>query len=429
MVTIGHREPDTGFIDELRRTCESTNINFLLGAGCSMPMFGTLGNIETLWAQLKTSETKEKIVNAHGNDANFIENLVEASLKASFFTTAILPNRAYIETDANDTKDNYESFCHAAMKLVAEREASTLPKQVTFFVSNYDICMDVALDTNRVPTNSGYVGRFNPVVDLSDFGRRVTTSTLTLGYQSEIASANLVKIHGCASWRKNGQNIEFSNDFELIKEIEKMIKKIKKIIDDVLLTTGLKTSEEPQDVHHTSDPLLEVRDELSDMIAAASKIAGGKTGKSVPHLLDKSLQDLLDKFHELQIVWPTKQKFHDTVLDETYYAQLRRLNNQLEVRNSVLIVAGFSFADEHIRKLILRAADTNPTLKVIILCYDEGSEEQIWENLEKESTVTVDEMPIANHHIITVTKRTEDCEIQGNLDLETITKLLEKVSK
>ena len=36
-----HRETDTGFIDELRRTCESTNINFLLGAGCSMPAFGT----------------------------------------------------------------------------------------------------------------------------------------------------------------------------------------------------------------------------------------------------------------------------------------------------------------------------------------------------------------------------------------------------
>lgn len=429
MVTIGHREPDTGFIDELRRTCESTNINFLLGAGCSMPTFGTLGNIETLWAQLKTSETKEQIVNKYGNDANSIEKLVEASLKASFFKTAILPNRDYVKTNTSKTKENYESFCRAAIKLVAEREASTLPKQVTFFVSNYDICMDVALDTNRVPTNSGYVGRFNPVVDLSDFGRRVTTSTLTLGYQSEIASANLVKIHGCASWKKNDQNIEFSNDFELIKEIEKMIKQIKKKIDDIRLSTGLKTSAEPQHMHHTGDPLLEVCDKLSDMIAAASKIVGGKTDDSVPHLLHKSVQDLLDKFNELQIVWPTKQKFHDTVLDETYYAQLRRLTNQLEVHNSVLIVAGFSFADEHIRKLILRAADTNPTLKVIILCYDEGSEEQIWENLKKESTVTVDEMPIANHHIITVTKRTEDCEIQGNLDLETITKLLEKVSK
>lgn len=418
MVTIGHREPDTGFIDELRKTCESTNINFLLGAGCSMPTFGTLGNIETLWAQLKTSETKEQIVNEYGNDANLIENLVEASLKASFFRTAILPNRDYIDSNTAKTKKHYESFCRAAMKLVAKREASTLPKQVTFFVSNYDICMDVALDTNRVPTNSGYVGRFNPVVDLSDFGRRVTTSTLTLGYQSEIASANLVKIHGCASWRKNDQNIEFSNDFELIKEIEQMIEKI---IKDLERSTDSKTSDQPQQMDHTGGPLIEVLDKLSEMIAAASKFVGEN--------IDDSVQQLLDKFHELQIVWPTKQKFHDTVLDETYYAQLRRLTNQLEVHNSVLIVAGFSFADEHIRKLILRAADTNPTLKVIILCYDEGSEEQIWENLKKESTVTVDEMPIANHHIITVTKRTEDCEIQGNLDLETIATLLEKVTK
>ena len=76
MVTISHRETDTGFIDELRRTCESTNINFLLGAGCSMPAFGTLGNIETLSAKLKTSETKEQIANEYGDDANLIENLV-----------------------------------------------------------------------------------------------------------------------------------------------------------------------------------------------------------------------------------------------------------------------------------------------------------------------------------------------------------------
>ena len=425
MVTIGHRETDTGFIDELRRTCESTNINFLLGAGCSMPAFGTLGNIETLWAQLKTNETKEQIVNEHGNNANLIEKLVEASLKASFFKTAILPNRDYIETNTSDTKKNYESFCSAAMKLVAKREASTLPKQVTFFVSNYDICMDVALDTNRVPTNSGYVGRFNPVVDLSNFGRRVTTSTLTLGYQSEIASANLLKIHGCASRRKNDQTIEFSNDFELIKEIEIMIKKIKKKIDDIGLSTGLKTSEEPQHVHHTGDPLLEVCDELTDMIAAASKIVGGKTNNPPLHLLDKSVQDLLDKFNDLQIVWPTKQKFHDTVLDETYYEQLRRLTNQLEVRNSVLIVAGFSFADEHIRKLILRAADTNPTLKVIILCYDKGSEDQILGNLEKESTVDSKDIVIPN--IITVTTTTKTCGINGTLDLKTIATLLGEV--
>ena len=64
-----------------------------------MPEFGTLGNIETLWAQLKTSETKERIANEHGDHANLIENLIEASLKASFFETAILPNRDYIKTN------------------------------------------------------------------------------------------------------------------------------------------------------------------------------------------------------------------------------------------------------------------------------------------------------------------------------------------
>lgn len=376
-----------------------------------MPAFGTLGNIETLWAKLKTSETKEQIANEYGDDANLIENLVEASLKASFFETAILPNRDYIETNTSETKNNYELFCRAAMTLVAKREASTLPKQVTFFVTNYDICMDVALDIARIPTNSGYVGRFNPVVDLSDFGRRVTTSTLTFGYQSEIASANLVKIHGCASWRKNDQNIEFSNDFELIKEIETMIEALRQ-------STDPDTSDQPQHLQQTGGPLPEVRDELSEMIAAASTFVGRN--------LDNSVRNLLDKFNELQIVWPTKQKFHDTVLDEIYYAQLRRLTNQLEVRNSILIVTGFSFADEHIRKLILRAADTNPTLKVIILCYNETSEEQILENFKKESIS--DSMIVPNGNITTVTA-SDDCDIQEHLDLKTIATLLEKVTK
>lgn len=407
LVTISHRDTDTVFIDELRKTCESTNINFLLGAGCSMPEFGTLGNIETLWAQLKTSETKERIANEHGDHANLIENLIEASLKASFFETAILPNRDYIKTNTEETKENYELFCRAAMKLVAKREASTLPKQVTFFVSNYDICMDVALDMARIPTNSGYVGRFNPLVDLSDFGRRVTTSTLTLGYQSEIASANLVKIHGCASWRKKGGGIEFSNEFDLIEEIERNI--------DNLCQTA-------QQANPTQDPGLQGglfplnSNTFNELIEQATAHA---------HKFDSdSVNKLLESFKKLQIVWPTKQKFHDTVLDEIYYAQLRRLTNQLEVRNSVLIVAGFSFADEHIRKLILRAADTNPTLKVIILCYNEQSERDIKENLLSECNT------IPNDNVTTVTAMKPGTgHIQGNLDLNTVSTLLEMVSK
>ena len=34
---------------------------------------------------------------------------------------------------------------------------------------------------------------------------------------------------------------------------------------------------------------------------------------------------------------------------------------------------GFSFADEHIRSLVTRAAKANPTLKVIIFCYSKDT--------------------------------------------------------
>ena len=70
---------------------------------------------------------------------------------------------------------------------------------------------------------------------------------------------------------------------------------------------------------------------------------------------------------------PNKGKFASTVLNETYYDQLRRLSNQLELPNTSLLVMGFSFADEHIRSLITRAAKANPTLKIIIFCYSKDT--------------------------------------------------------
>ena len=412
MYTTSRRETDTNFIDELRRTCESTNINFLLGAGCSMPTFGTLGNIEQLLEQLELIGVPSHIADTSEVETEAITSLIEASLKASFFKKAILPNLTYLSCVTDDTKQNYQSFCRAAMKLVAKREASTLPKQVTFFVTNYDICMDVALDQARIPTNAGYTGRYNPVVDLSDFGRRVTTSTLALAYQSEIASANLVKIHGCASWKKKDGGINFSTEFDLIEEI-------KKKIDHLKLPITPDPAAQSQDQNHNAVRHPDVSDDLQEVIEKASSHASAINRDDV--------LELLEAFNRLQIVWPTKQKFHDTVLDEVYYEQLRRLTNQLEVRNSVLIVAGFSFADEHIRKLILRAADTNPTLKVIILCYDEQARDQIEGNFAKECKLGLEKIP--NSNIATVITTNNTCGIQGNLDLKTIASLLEKVTK
>ena len=48
-------------------------------------------------------------------------------------------------------------------------------------------------------------------------------------------------------------------------------------------------------------------------------------------------------------------------------------SNELEKENSVLFVLGFSFADEHIREITKRVANSNPTLLICIFAYNESS--------------------------------------------------------
>lgn len=56
-------------------------------------------------------------------------------------------------------------------------------------------------------------------------------------------------------------------------------------------------------------------------------------------------------------------------------------SNALERENSLLFVMGFSFADEHIAQITKRAADTNPTLQVVVFAYDDNEEEAYMQRL------------------------------------------------
>jgi hypothetical protein len=127
-------------------------------------------------------------------------------------------------------------------------------------------------------------------------------------------------LHGSVSWRAEGKNIELDKDLKLVDEIQKSL------INE-----------------------------------------------------DNKFKENYDK---LMIVNPSKKKFKDTVLNETHYDLLRMYSNELEKENSVLFVMGFSFADEHIRELTLRVANTNPTSIIYIFVYDEDDSE-----IYKESVV------------------------------------------
>ena len=76
---------------------------------------------------------------------------------------------------------------------------------------------------------------------------------------------------------------------------------------------------------------------------------------------------------------PTKDKFKSTLLNQTYYELLRIYSNELERENTVLFVLGFSFADEHIRELTLRVANSNPTLAIYVFAHSSKGKAEIVE--------------------------------------------------
>ena len=218
-----YREVDQDFLSDLRKTLESTNINFLLGAGCSMPAFRTLGNLEELRVELE--EKKDSL----GENSDVIYRLIKAEIDRRFFIGSIYRNVEYVNDGKKDSEDDiqqtraaYEDFCTEAIQTVANRESVDKPKQVTFFTSNYDLCMDLALDAAGIPTNSAYLGRFARRVTLQTFGNRVFSNGIGLGYRTEIPSANLVKIHGCASWRYDGKELTIDDSYQILEEIKEL---------------------------------------------------------------------------------------------------------------------------------------------------------------------------------------------------------------
>ena len=79
------------------------------------------------------------------------------------------------------------------------------------------------------------------------------------------------------------------------------------------------------------------------------------------------VQDYLNQF---ALVLPEPRKFQTTVLDRFHYDLLRIFANSLDLENSLLIVFGFSFSDEHVRDVTVRAL-RNATLKVVIFAYSQ----------------------------------------------------------
>jgi len=313
-------------IEKLKDIIQDSNINFLFGSGMSADYLRTLGTIELLLTDTDEIEDKD------------VQSIVRASLYKKYFDGVIEKNINILDNDsATDVlMTNYKTFFEILNKILLERKSTLLSKQINIFTTNIDICLEKALEDKGFECNDGFIGNFKPRFDLSNYKKSLFKRSLHFENISEIPVFNIYKIHGSLTWKTSDDNIIFSPTLKQIKNIADIT-----ISDDTLIT-------------------IESNDDIDSLETKAS----GLTYNSL------EIRRFKRAYEKLNIVNPTKDKFRDTILNQTYYELLRIYANELEKENTVLFVMGFSFADEHIRDLTLRVANSNPNLIIYIFAYN-----------------------------------------------------------
>lgn len=321
-------------IERLRIIIQESHLNFLIGAGASVPFINALGDIENTLSNLKTLG-----LTANTNKDEIL--LARASVQGYFFKNVILPNLKLLEPvrnqDAKKLIQSYGRFLAAINLLLLKRRNTLLGKQVNLFTTNVDLALETALELLEIDTNDGFIGKFRPRLDLGSYGTLRVRQGQRFEYHSEIPTFNFYPIHGSVGWVKQDEDIYFDHSLSVLREVDQ----------------AYRTAE---------SNLLSVREEKDLDATALISDAAGKP-------LSEPCKTFLRSYNTLQIVNPEKTKFASTVLNKTYYELIRRFANELEKENSVLFVHGFSFRDEHLLDLTLRAAATNPTLQVIVFCF------------------------------------------------------------
>lgn len=319
----------------LRKAFASAHINVLLGSAFSINAVPTLGERES-WFQAVDTLVREHPENTAWRTARGL-------LRAEYFKAVMLPLLG-AEPDSSQL-----DFTSAVMCLVAERGTTTLPRRANFFTTNYDPMIELSLEELCMPFNDGFTGRVKPVFDPSSFSRLMCEQSLFMEYTSQVATSNVLKAHGSLTWRRagDGGGIAYSN------------------VDDTLRSCY----EGFADVVD-SDQVVKV-----GQLVGAECDEGGLTAlRGLAGELSEGERNLIDDFTDrydssLCIVNPAKRKFEETVLEQSYYDLLRIYANELDRNNALLLVFGFSFADEHILELTRRAIRSNPKLIVLISCH------------------------------------------------------------
>lgn len=346
----------SNFIEKYRLIdrIQDSNINFLFGSGMSAGYLDILSNIEQLLTEL--------------NDDTIIiddkqKDLIRASILNKYFEGVIEKNSHLLDessTESNliSTLNSYKTFFKTINQLILLRRNKLLSKQVNIFTTNIDVFLEKAIEQVGLEGNDGFGKGFKPKYDLSNFKKSIFQKSLHFDNSSEIPVFNILKIHGSLTWKRESQNIYFDSTLNQIQKVKVTPK------SDLLEVL-------------TKDTETNKKDDLSSLI----------TKLPTSTIDETKFTSFLEEYDKLSIVNPTKGKFQQTVLDQKYYDLLRIYANELERENTLLFVMGFSFADEHIRDLTIRVANSNPTLMIYVFGHTTHAKEELKKILDIENNV------------------------------------------
>ncbi|MEM5503445.1 SIR2 family protein [Shewanella frigidimarina] len=347
------------------------NVNLLIGSGASFGLFPTLGtgmegeSIETLGKYFEdTDKTKHKSLLFMYYYKNCIEPVITfdieyTKLGVDFELEDDIAKMAVIE--------NYKILLKT-LKAIASKNKSQ--NKTNIFTTNYDSCFADAFEellleqTNLdYALNDGAKGFRRKFLEVRNFDTSEVKYSIFGKNKHDVPQANLVHLHGSAFWKLSDSRIAVNYENK------------KSNFDD--------------------DFFAEVEDELNTFEAILSNNTSNRSDfDSIA--FSPVFPDIEEKFWEsykkLPIVNPTKWKFHETVFDEHYYQMLRLMSYELEKHDSVLVVFGFSFADEHITNLIKRSLG-NKSLTMYVCCFDSASAqymEELFDNFNNVKLVTQD---------------------------------------
>lgn len=337
--------------EKLKRYFETANINFLIGSGLSCPYLKALGKIETWLSEVDSVEERAK-------------KCVKASIYSKFFTDVIEPNLPEKKEgeEYHSVLDNYKKFVSTIHKLIVLRNSPYgLTKQINIFTTNIDDFFETAFEESGVEWNAGFSGLLHPEFNENNFGKTYNVSSRIFSRKSELPLFNLFKIHGSVNWMAES-------------------KRSRKVLLDAALSVVKNVVHARSLIEPHVLCCIDAEDDISRIEEKATSI------------LDEYEEDttcydsFLEAYEKLVIINPSKKKFSETVLDSRFYELMRLYSNSLEKTNSVLFVHGFSFADEHLAQMTMRAADSNPTLQIFVFAYKEDEIQTIKNNLHLENT-------------------------------------------